>query len=120
MRLSEICKVTRFPVRSVADTFARHLAPENCCIVLKVLSDNSKSTEKRAKNVPFVLTVTLLQNEVKVYALPFVTHVHTCLATNQVVASCSFTNFQQVKITQESYHTQNLHHLLQNKFSLDH
>ena len=76
-------------------------------MVLKVLSDNSKSTEKQTKNVQLVQTITLLQNKLKGYVLHFTIHVHTCLATKQVVASCAFTNFCLVKIIQESYHTQN-------------
>ena len=40
-----------------------------------------------------VQTITLLKNELKGYVLHFTTHVHTCLATNQVFASCAFTNF---------------------------
>ena len=42
------------------------------------------------------------------------THVQTCLATNQVVASCVNTDFWLDKITWELRDTQELGHLLQN------
>ena len=51
------------------------------------------------------------------YVVHFTTHIQTRLATNQVVASFESTDFWLVKITLESRHTRDFHHLLQNKTS---
>ena len=47
-----------------------------------------------------------------------ITHAQTCLATNQAFASCVNTDNGLEKITQESGHTQDLGHSLQNKLAL--
>ena len=62
----------------------------------------------------------LLRNELNGDVTRLTTHVQTCLATNQVVASCLLsTDFWLDKITQESHYTRELRHLQQNKFALD-
>ena len=58
-----------------------------------------------------------LQNKLKSDVARFSTHVQTCRATNQVVASMN-TDSSLDKITGETGHTQELRHLLQSKFAL--
>ena len=66
------------------------------------------------------LGLQLLRNELNGDVALLTTHVQTCLATNQVVASCLLSSdFWLDKITRESRHTRELRHLQQNKFALD-
>ena len=48
----------------------------------------------------------------------FITHVQTCLATNQAVANSVNTDYWLDKITRELGHTQDVGHSLQNTFAL--
>ena len=59
------------------------------------------------------------QNELNSDFARFTTHVWTCLATNQVVASCVNTNFWLDKTTQKSLESswRELRQLLKNKFA---
>ena len=52
------------------------------------------------------------------YVQRLATHVQTCLATNQVVASCVNTDFWLDTTTRESRHKRDLRLFLQNKFAL--
>ena len=54
------------------------------------------------KNVQLVLQL-FLQNEWESDVERFTTHVQTCLATNQIVASCLNADIWLVKIAQESF-----------------
>ena len=61
---------------------------------------------------------TLLQNVLKSYVMRFTTHIQTCLATSK--GCCKLCEYWLLmdKITKESCHVKELHHLLQNKFAL--
>lgn len=47
------------------------------------------------------------------------THQETCFGTHQVAASCMKLSSDWIKTTRESHRTQELRHLLENKFALD-
>ena len=46
------------------------------------------------------------------------TPIETCLTKSEIVASCVNTDFWLNNITRKSIHTQDLRHLLQDKFAL--
>ena len=83
----------------------------------RILIPISEATVKRVKKGGRELLCNITEKKMlKGDVVWLTTHVQTCLAPNQVVASCVNTDLWLDKITQKSRHARVLRHLLQNMY----
>ena len=95
----------------------------SCVVIVGCWKKNISQTSAKVKtatkscNFFYYIAAKLTAWKAIFRVLPL-TLVQLCLATSEIVASCVNTDFWLNNITRKSIHTQDLRHLLQNKFAL--